>query len=87
MKQELIDLVNALLWFYVLPTTISVLFAIIHRKENPFRKDSETREYVFAPVANIMIACVIVFLFVPRETYWAIKKRIRKFVSWTKKVL
>ena len=87
MKQELVELALCQFWFYVVPTTICVLFAIIHHKENPFRKDSETREYVFAPVANIVIAFVVIFMFIPREMYWAIKKRIRKIVSWKKRVL
>lgn len=85
MKQELIDLVNALLWFYVLPTVICVLFAIIHHKENPFRKDSETRKYVFVPVANIGIALIVIFALIPTEAYWFIRKKIRKFISWKKK--
>lgn len=87
MKQELIDLALSLFWFYVVPTTICVLFAIIYHKENPFKKESETQQYVFAPVANVVIAFVVIFMFIPREMYWAIKKKIRKFVSWKKRVL
>ena len=80
------ELALCLLVWYIIPTAICVIFAFVHHHENPFKKDNtNTRTYVFEPVANIGIALIIIFALIPMEAYWFIRKKIKKFISWKKK--
>lgn len=84
--QQLQELALCLLVWYIIPTAICVIFAFVHHHENPFKKDNtNTRTYVFAPVANIGIALIIIFALIPTEAYWFIRKKIKNFISWKKK--
>lgn len=84
--QQLQELALCLLVSYIIPTAICVIFAFVHHHENPFKKDNtNTRTYVFAPVANIGIALIIIFALIPMEAYWFIRKKIKKFISWKKR--
>lgn len=85
------DATNILLcvvFFYIIPTTISVLFVIAHNKGNPFKKDSEARKWVFIPGMNI-ICCFAIMYFVlveiiPYKMSKYIKKSYKKFERWNK---
>lgn len=85
------DVTNALLcvfFFYIIPTTISVLFVIAHNKGNPFKKDSEAREWVFVPVMNIVCVFAIMYFvlveIIPYKIWKYIKKSYKKFERWNK---
>lgn len=84
--EHLQELALCLLIWYIIPTAICVIFAFVHHHENPFKKDNtNTRTYVFAPVANIGIALIIIFALIPMEAYWFIRKKIKNFILWKKK--
>lgn len=87
MLNELKELAFCVTWFYIIPTVICILFAVFHHKENPFKKESKTHDFTFAPVANIVCAVIIVCAFIPHEIWWAVKKQFKKIKEWTRKVL
>lgn len=74
--------------FYIIPTTISVLFVIARNKDNPFKKDSEARKWVFAPGMNIICACATIYFvlveIIPYKICKYIKESYRKFERWNK---
>ena len=73
---------------YVIPTVISIVFAFVYNKENPFKKDTMSHDWVFMPVVNVVCVFVIVyFVFVELPTSWSkrLYKKIKKgFERWNK---
>ena len=85
--QQLQELALFLLVGYTIPMVICVIFVFVYHHKNPFKKDNtNTRTYVFAPVVNIGIALIIIIALIPIEAYWFIRKKIKKFISWKKRV-
>lgn len=74
--------------FYIIPTAISVLFVMVHNKDNPFKKDSEARKWVFMPFINIVCVFAIIYYvlveFIPYKIWKYIKKSYKKFERWNK---
>ena len=61
MKSSILEWVVGIALFYVLPTLISMVFVMWHNHDNPFKKDSDSRDWIFMPCANIICAVVIVY--------------------------
>jgi len=83
--KSITDVCLVLLFSYIIPTVICAVFAIKHNRDNPFMRDSKSREWVFAPAANILCAAVVVYyvcieLVIKGICKWIIKK----FKEWNK---
>lgn len=85
--QQLQELALCLLVGYIIPTAICIVFAFVYHHENPFKKESKTHDFTFAPVANFVCAVIIVCAFIPHEIWWVVKKQFKKIKEWTRKVL
>lgn len=57
-----------------------------HNKDNPFKKDSEVRKWVFAPGMNIVCVFAIMYFvlveIMPYKVLKYIKKSYKKFERW-----
>lgn len=79
------DIFLVILFTYIVPMVICAMFAIKHNRDNPFKKGSKSREWVFAPAANVLCAAVVLYyicieLIVIRSCNWIIKR----FKEWNK---
>ena len=75
------------LFFYVIPSAICAIFAIVHKRENPFKYESESRQWTFMPIANIICSFVIIYymLVVAKIKFLLTMIRIVKFFKkWNK---
>lgn len=65
--------------FYVLPLVVGIAFAFLHNKENPFRKNNSTTDWVFMPVMNF--ACMLAIIF------YGLYKLVTCILSYIKRLL
>ena len=81
------NFINTCWWLvalYLLPTLICVGFCF-YKGENPFRRDFESRHYVFLPFFNILVAAIIVFAVMPDDIIYHIKNKINNIKKWKRK--
>ena len=70
------DIFLVILFTYIVPMVFCVVFATWHNRDNPFKKGSKSREWVFMPVANVLCAAVVVY-------YVCIELVIKGICKWT----
>lgn len=68
---------------YLLPTLICVAFCF-YKGENPFKKDFDSKKYVFTPLFNILVVGIIVFAVIPDDIIYHIKNKINEIKEWKK---
>lgn len=81
------NFINTCWWLialYLMPTLICVGFCF-YKGENPFRRDFESRHYVFLPLFNILVAAIIVFAVMPDDIIYHIKNNINNIKKWKRK--
>lgn len=88
MKEFLMQLVIGITIFYLMPTLVCVVFAILHHKDNPFDLKSGSSEWAFMPFMNIacMVAIIIYIIveLICKNLWRAMKRAYNGFLEWNK---